>query len=171
MTELPEGMLQRGRPEDDRFEPSEHLYRRVPHVLWEDDYINLDAIELPDMSVNREKYGPPQWVRLLGEEYHDWGVIGFHVIDIPPEMQHLGVHIYRFRPRHVPHKRNYPHSEVQAYYANSDSIDAEQHIDDDFLKREQILRLQTLFSDEVQLRWREQLRRKCRIIIQAYQDA
>ena len=57
MAELPEGMLQRGRVEDNVFEASEYLYRRIPHDLWEADYINLDAIELPDMSVNRQKYG------------------------------------------------------------------------------------------------------------------
>jgi hypothetical protein len=171
MAELPEGMMQRGRLEDDVFEPEEHLYRRVLHELWEDDYINLDAIELPDMSVNREKYGPPQWVRLLSDEFHDWGVIGFQVRDIPAELQHLGAHIYRFRPKHVPHKHNYPHSEVQAYYARSDSPEAEEHIDDEFLIKEQIQQLETLFPDELQLRWREQLRRKCRIIIQAYQEA
>ena len=170
MAELPQEMLQRGRAEDNVFEPSEQLYRRVPHDLWEEDYINLDAIELPDMSVNRQKYGPPQWVRLPSEEYHDWGVIGFQVEDIPPEMQHLGVHIYRFRPKHVPHKHNYPHSEVQAYYARTDSPAAEEHIDNDFLKREKVLQLESLFPDVLQLRWREQLRRKCRIVIRAYQE-
>jgi hypothetical protein len=106
----------------------------------------------------------------LSEEFHDWGVIGFQVRDIPAEMQHLGVHIYRFRPKHVPHKRNYPHSEVQAYYARSDSPEVEEHIDQEFLKKEQIQQLETLFPDELQLRWREQLRRKCRIIIQAYEE-
>src|SRR5947208_17183332 len=111
MAELPEGMFQRGRLEDPIFEPEECLYRRVPHELWDDDYVNLDAIELPDMSVNREKYGPPQWVRLLNDEFHDWGVIGFQVREIPAELQHLGVQIYRFKPKHVPQKRHFPHSE------------------------------------------------------------
>jgi hypothetical protein len=31
-------------------------------------------------------------------------------------------------------------------------------------------KLATLFPDELQLRWREQLRRKCRIVIQAYEQ-
>jgi hypothetical protein len=171
MGELPEGMLQRGKPVDDVFEPKEYLYRRVPHELWDDDYVNLDAIELPDMSVNRGKYDSPQWVRLLSDEFHDWGVIGFQVRDIPAELQHLRVHIYRFRPKHVPHKHNYPHSEVRAYYARSDSPQVEQHISQEFLRKERIRHLETLFPDELQLRWREQLRRRCRIIIRAYEEA
>jgi hypothetical protein len=117
MPELPEGMMQLDKPVDDLFKRDEQLYRRVPHEYWEDDYVNVDAIELPDMSVNRGKYSQPQWVRLLGEQYHDWGVIRFQVKDIPGEMQHLGAHIFRFRCKHVPHKYNYPHSEVQAFYS------------------------------------------------------
>lgn len=171
MPELPEGMMQLGRPADDVFKPDEHLFRRVPHELWEDDYVNLDAIELPDMSVNREKYGPPQWTRLLSEEYHDWGVIGFQVKNIPAEMQHLGVHIFRFKPKHIPHKRNYPHAEVQAFHAKANLPAEVEHIDQEFLKTEQIHRLETLFPKELQLRWREQLRRKCRIVIKAYEVA
>jgi hypothetical protein len=171
MADLPEGMMQLNRGMDDAFKKDEYLYRRVPHESWDDDYVTLDSIELPDMSVNRGKYGPPQWVRLLSDEFRDWGVIGFQVKDIPAEMQHLGVHIFRFRPRHVPHRRNYPHSEVQAYYARADSPDKEEHIDKNFLDHEQIQQLETLFPDELQLRWREQLRRKCRVIIKIYVDS
>jgi hypothetical protein len=121
------------------------------------------------MSVNRGKYSLPHWVRLLGDEYCDWGVIGFRVDDIPGVMQHLGVQIFRFRPMHVPQKYNYPHSEVQAYYSKADEPTVEEHIDKEFLKNEQRGQLETLFPDELQLRWREQLRRKCRIVIKAYQ--
>lgn len=171
MDELPEGMMQRDKLVDDSFTPTEQLYRRVPHAYWDDDHVNVDAIELPDMSVNRGKFSEPQWVRLLGDEFRDWGVIGFRVEDIPTEMQHLGVHIFRFRPKHVPHKHNYPHSEVQAFYSKAESPSDEEHINMDFLKREKMRRLATLFPEELQLRWREQLRRKCRIVIKAYESA
>jgi hypothetical protein len=78
MVELPEGMLQLDKPVDDVFKPDEFLFRRVPHDCWDEDRVAVDAIELPDMSVNRGKYSLPQWVRLLSDEFHDWGVIGFH---------------------------------------------------------------------------------------------
>jgi hypothetical protein len=171
MPDPPEGMMQLDKPVDDVFKPEEYLYRRAPHELRDDDYVSLDAIELPDMSVNRGKYSLPQWVRLISDEVHDWGVIGFQVSDIPSEIQHLGVHIFRFRPKHVPHKRNYPHSEVRAYYSTPDSPEIEEHIDSEFLNKEKIQKLETLFSDELQLRWREQLRRKCRIVLKAFQEA
>jgi hypothetical protein len=170
MPEIPEGMMQLDKMVDDVFKPDEHLYRRVPHDYWDDDYVNVDAIDLPDMSVNRAKYSLPQWVRLLSDEYHDWGVISFQVKDIPAEMQHLGVHIFRFRPKHVPHKHNYPHSEVQAFYSKADQPEIEEHINQEFLKKEKMDQLETLFPEELQLRWREQLRRKCRIAIKAYQN-
>jgi len=171
MPEVPEGMMQHEKPVDDVFKSDEQLYRRVPHAYWDDDYVNMDAIDLPDMSVNRGKYSLPQWVRLISEECRDWGVIGFQVGDIPADMQHLGVHLFRFRPKHVPHKYNYPHSEVQAFYSKADAPAAEEHIDNEFIKRERLLNLETLFPDDLQLRWREQLRRKCRIIIKAYQHS
>ena len=119
MPELPPAMRTQGRAADQEFSPDEYLYRRVPLIHWEewDDFIELDAIELPDMSVMRSKYAHPEWARFEGDdyEYHDWGVIGFRVGDIPTPLQHLGVFLCTFRAEHVPLKRNFPHSEVRAY--------------------------------------------------------
>ena len=70
MPDLPDGMMQLDKPVDDVFKPDEPLYRRVPHESWDEDRVNIDAIDLPDMSVNRGKYSEPQWVRLIGGEYH-----------------------------------------------------------------------------------------------------
>src|ERR1017187_3749497 len=156
MADLPDGMFQLDKPIDDVFPPDEYLYRRVPHEWLDDDYIYADALELPDMSVNRGKYSRPEWVRLLSDGFRDWGVIGFQVKDIPAELQNLGVHIFRFRPKHVPQKRNYPHSEVQAYYSKAEVPEIEDHINKEWLKKEQIQQLDTVFPDELQLRWREQ---------------
>jgi hypothetical protein len=171
MPELPEGMMQHDKPVDDIFHADEQMYRRVPHEYWDDHHVNLDAVELPDMSVNRGKYSLPRWIRLTSPEFCDWGVIGFQVKEIPAEMQHLGVHIFRFRPKHVPLKYNYPHSEVRAFYTKVEAPANEEHINREFLKKEKLLNLDTLFPDELQIRWREQLRRKCRIVIKAHQEA
>lgn len=146
MIELPPGMRTEGRQPDQQFHSDEHLYRRVPLVLWEDadDPIELDAIELPDMSVVRSKYGHPEWARFEGDEYkyEDWGVIGFRVGDIPPELMHLGVFHYTFGPVHDPLKKNYPHSEVRAY-ENGQHVDVAANLD-----------------YALHLRWREHLARR-----------
>ncbi len=163
MADVPDEMMQKGRAADQDFSPNEWLYRRVPHVLWDDGGVELDAIELPDMSVNREKHGGrPEWARLLSDDYADWGVIGFQVQDVPPELQHIGIYLYKFRPVHVPHHRNYHHTEVQAYETRVDEPGRETHIGKSLMDR---------ITPDVHLRWREHLRRRCRIILRAYQPA
>ncbi|MEZ6099960.1 MAG: hypothetical protein R3E01_13410 [Pirellulaceae bacterium] len=151
MSDLPAAMQTRGRQPDDVFQPDELLYRRVPPIHWEDwdEDIELDAIELPDMSVVRSKYAHPEWVRFEGTTYKfsNWGVVGFRVDSIPPELQHLGVYRYTFDVRHDPKKQNFPHSEVRAYEDGnhvtlSESLDAHLH-----------------------LRWREQLSRRLRKLL------
>jgi len=92
--------------------------------------------------------------------------------ELPEGMMQLGRHADDvFKPKHVPHKRNYSHSEVQAFHARADLPENEEHIDQAFLEKEKFLRLETLFPEELQLRWREQLRRKCLIVIKAYEEA
>ena len=160
MADLPDEMLQKDRQLDPVFRDEEWLYRRVPHELWDDDSIELDAIELPDMSVNRQKYSKPAWVRLDRDEYSDWGVIGFQVQDIPPEIQDDGAFLFPFRSVHVPLRRNYSHTEVRAYESPVDHPEEETHIGKALMNR---------VEPEVHLRWRERLRRKCRIILRAYE--
>src|SRR5437867_2558855 len=114
MAEIPPDMMTRGRPKDPAFRDDETLYRRFRPDDLDGRRISPDAVELPDMSVNRSKYGPPDWL-LLGEEFLGWGVFGFTVGDIPPQMVDKGVVVYTFAPEHVPLKYNYPHSEVWAF--------------------------------------------------------
>jgi hypothetical protein len=144
-------MVTSGRQADQRFEPEEFLYRRVPPEQWEawDDDIELDAIELPDMSVVRGKYAHPEWARFQGDEYKyaDWGVIGFRVQNIPSPLQHLGVFICTFRAVHAPLRRNFPHSEVQAF-------EDEMHID-----------APSKLDFNLHLRWREHLLRSIKKLI------
>jgi hypothetical protein len=62
MPNLPDGMLAKGRAIDPRFDPDERLFRAFAAQDLDGDKVAVDAIELPDMSVNREKYGPPNWL-------------------------------------------------------------------------------------------------------------
>lgn len=114
MADLPRAMMANGRPEDQIFADDESLYRRFRPEQIDGDEISIAAVELPDMSVLREKYGRPEWL-LLDEAHAAWGVLAFRVADIPPrrEVWHEGVIAYVLEPIHVPLKNNYPHAEVQ----------------------------------------------------------
>ncbi len=149
MADEPDAMKQLGRSPDPTFHPEERLFRRFRPDDVEGTTVAVDAIELPDMSVNREKYGPPTWL-LLDEEHETWGVAGFRVKDIPPDIMHLGIIQYTFQAEHRPLHNNYPHSEVRAYKDGT-------HID---LKHSEDL------DPEPHLRWRERLQWKIRIAIQ-----
>ena len=154
MPDLPSAMLRNGRPKDQDFRLDEYLYRRVPLELWDDAdvAIDIDAIELPDMSVIRGKYGHPEWARLESDECIDWGVIGFRVDDIPVRLLHLGVFTWTFGPRHVPLDENYSHSEVWAY-ENGTHVNAKNRLD-----------------AHLHLRWREMLLRRVKTIIRPYES-
>jgi hypothetical protein len=148
MADVPEEMKRNGRPEDPHFDDNEKLYRRLPPGFLDGRLIAIEALELPDMSVNREKFGPPQWL-LIGD-YEGWGVFGFEVQHIPAELLQDGVTKYTFGPRHRPLKNNYPHSEVWAFRDG-------RHID---AKNSDLL-----LDPEAHQRWRQRLAWKCRIVI------
>jgi hypothetical protein len=158
MAEIPAAMRKDDRHEDPHFTPGEYLYRRVPLESWEEgEEVDVDAIELPDMSVLRSKYGHPEWARLESDDYAEWGVIGFMVGDIPPELLHSGVFQFVFKPRHDPLKKNYPHTEVRAY----EVIDRQEvHINGKT----------RLMDPDVHLRWRERLLQKIKEFIQPHEE-
>ena len=52
MADLPDAMRQRDRPPDPHFDPDERLFRRFRPEDVEGNTVAVDAIELPDMSVN-----------------------------------------------------------------------------------------------------------------------
>ncbi|MEQ9588030.1 MAG: hypothetical protein RJS97_08760 [Parvibaculaceae bacterium] len=150
MADVPEEMKKHGRDEDVHFADDEHLFRRFPPEFCEGQRIVIEALELPDMSVNRAKYGPPNWL-LLHEDFGGWGVFGFEVGHIPAEFVEDGVTKYTFGPKHRPLKNNYPHSEVRAY-RDGEHIDAKKS--------------ELLLDPEAHQRWRQRLAWKCKIVIQ-----
>jgi hypothetical protein len=159
-------MYQKERLIDPEFTPQESLFRRVSPFIWDDwkddGDIELDAIQFPDMSVNREKYGPAESARWERGKYVDWGVVGFLVGDIPSEILYQGAVIYRLKAAHKPERRNYPHSEVQAFEAKWESPQVEIHIDESTMPGVPL---------EAQQEWRELLRRKCRITLRPGEEA
>jgi hypothetical protein len=149
MADVPDEMLTKERKLDRHFADTEELFRRFAPENLEGARIAVDAIELPDMSMNRSKFGPADWL-LLDEGFDGWGVFAVKVGDIPKELLHVGLFLYTFEPRHVPLKSNYPHSEIWAFVAGK-------HID---LKNEHLL------DPNVHQRWRQLLVWKTRIAIQ-----
>ena len=60
VSKRPRGMRREERDgEYPHFDPEEYLFRRVPLILWPsaDDLVEVDAVELPDMSVGRSRMG------------------------------------------------------------------------------------------------------------------
>ncbi|MSU77045.1 MAG: hypothetical protein EXS16_03005 [Gemmataceae bacterium] len=136
---------------DAAFPKAEFLFRRVPLGLWDDasQPVEVNAVELPDISCGRSKYGHPEWLRLDRVNGNDryfegWGVIGFQVSDIPPERWDLGVFQFTFTPFHAPEEWNYPHSEIRVFAG-------ERHID-----------LLDVLPEDIHLEWRELLLRHSR---------
>lgn len=154
-------MLQGARHVTPHFDKRESLYRRIPHDLWDEDDpahpIDIDAIELPDMSVGRSRFAHPEWLR-LASGCADWAVVGFRVEDIPREQFIDGIR-YEFGPVHAPERRNYPHSEVRAYRAATEAV-PDEHVDGK----------KVMMPDRVHLEWREKLLRHVRVFIRALQS-
>lgn len=142
MADVSAEMMAHGRPADPNFEEHENLYRRFSPDKLDGDEVSIAAVALPDLSVIREKYGRPQWL-LLEDEYADWGVLAFLVRDIPPSraLWHEGVVAFNLEPRHVPHRQNYPHSEVWVFRAGSHLCQDNGNLD--------------LLDPDFHLRWRE----------------
>jgi hypothetical protein len=151
MPDIPEEMKKNGRPRIPEFDPDEYLYRRVMPQQWDEAEIDIDAIELPDMSVNRSSLGPPQWVRLEEDRCQHWAVVGFKVKDIPTDILHLGIDLYTFYAMHIPLELNYPHSEVRCN-RNGVHINAKRNLD-----------------KALHQRWREKLLWKMKTFLRPYE--
>ncbi|HYV38923.1 MAG TPA: hypothetical protein VE988_24780 [Gemmataceae bacterium] len=90
------------------------MFRRVRQEnLKRDGKPTLFAFELPDMSVNRERFGTAEEAR-SGFDQQQWGVAAFLVMDIPPRVAwtHLA-QVYNLLPRHIPTNSNFAHTEVR----------------------------------------------------------
>ena len=113
MRKVPSELDQGIRVADQNYVPEEHLFRRFrPEYGDEPD---LDAIQLPDISVNRGKYCEP--LHTLWSEsgqYDEWGVLRFSVKNVPPRLSFAGIKEYKFEIFHAPQRRNYPHTEIRA---------------------------------------------------------
>jgi hypothetical protein len=144
MPEVPADMMTFDREPDPIFDDMERLFRRFPPACFDRGGVSIAAIELPDMSVVREKYGRPEWL-LLDEEYLGWGVLYFLVRDIPPneEIIQSGFMSFSLEPRHVPLKKNYPHSEVSVFRDGVHICRSNNNVD--------------LLDPDFHLRWRERI--------------
>jgi hypothetical protein len=157
MAEKPPGMHRKDGNRDrgigSTFPHDEFLYRRVPDCFWDDAAnppFELDAVRMPDMSVARSKYAHPEWLRLESVDHSLWGVIGFEVGKVPPEMFSNGVR-FVFRVEHDPLPHNYPHTVVRAFRDGDSGL---RHVDSE----------KDLPADRYLL-WREKLRRVSLVLL------
>jgi len=132
-------MCRNEREIDNTFHPEEYLFRRVPTKIWDtpDPMPEADAIELPDISVGRSRYGHPEWTRLDPENdryFKSWGIIGVKVGLIPPSYQPEGGPAFAYTPSHQPLEQDYPHTEIQAFQgelqlSTKESVPEELHLE------------------------------------------
>ena len=119
-SELPAEMMMNGRAPITHFAPNELLSRRIPADTTYFDFdaggIEMDAVELPDMSVHRDLLGSNLWLLI---EHPTAGIASFRVTDIPPAIQHAGTTWYTSFAVHRPLRRNWAHTQVEAYVANA----------------------------------------------------
>jgi hypothetical protein len=138
------------------------MYRRFRPEDFDDDdgRLELDVVELPDISVFRGKFALPRDVLFSSTgQYDGWGVARFLAGRIPPSMMHQGVTTYIFEPRHVPYEDKYPHSEVWAFTGGVHIDKAAMHLlDPDFhLKfRERMLRVTDVVIRPGEYEWIEE---------------
>lgn len=146
MAEKPPEMLRNNRPKVD-IQPGERLYRRVNPADWGEPHPEVDALDVPDMSVNRGRpHGEPEWVLLESDNHAAWGIVYFVADTIPARMIHSDGTEYTFRTEHVPLAENYPHSEIRA-----------------FLNGERFQTKKSLFDRDLSLRWRNALLQQTRV--------
>lgn len=145
-------MKRAGRPLDPDFAPSECLYRRISPTSFQNGEIDVDAVNLPDVSTMRSKYTPqPEWVLIdpdRGYDFRHWGIAQVRVDGIPK----MSRGIVKFSPCHDPSENNYPHTEIRAYDATGEHLTG--------------MPIARLLSPEVHLDFRERLLRKMTILQQ-----
>lgn len=152
---------------DQRFRDEEQLFRRVfrQNVL-PNGKATLMAFELPDMSVNREKYSTAAETR-RGFRLEDWGVVSILVGDMPPrESIPQQEHSYRFRARHVPAAGNFAHSEVRVWREASCELLITERRTSDFRPDDPDLNCPRagldMLDPDFHMRWRKRLALRCR---------
>lgn len=159
-------------PPNQSFPNTERLFRRVrKSEIGRGGKVRVTAFELPDMSVNRERYGTAEEAR-QGHDPADWAVVAFAVAGIPPKKDWAHVaHVYRLSPRHVPLAGNLAHSEVRIWRKAAGSFvlitdrregDFEEGDPDRFARRGAPA---ALLDPEFHMRWRKHIARAARLVL------
>jgi hypothetical protein len=106
-------MYRSGRAVDPDFDASEDLYQRFLPEAVLNRIILATAFRFPKQSVNRSKYGPPEWVKFSEDGRYDrYGVLSYTPGDLPDRLVSGDGRAFTFYPRHVPEEDNYSHCEI-----------------------------------------------------------
>ena len=140
-----------GDPIDPVFLDEEQLFLRIrPDASYPNrQELLLSDLRFPAFSVNRGKYSRAE--DALAPSWPTWGVAAFSVSDIPsmlegPAGEHSVIGRINFRPIHCPELGNYSHSEIRSSSESEESANP---------------------SRKVRVAFREHLRQRLRIVIQA----
>lgn len=153
------------------FQGSERLFHRVRRNNVRNGKPTPSAFSLPDMSVNREKFGDPEEAR-KGFDKADWGVSAFTVADIPPResLAHMA-QTYRLLPRHVPVPGNHAHSEVRVWRVVEEVFKLitnrkpEDFEEDDPDREEPCDTAEALLDPDFHMRWRKRIALAARMVL------
>jgi hypothetical protein len=121
----PKHMYRNGRPIDNKFKPTDHLYHRCRKDDVFEDRMLPDRIRSRDPSVNWSKYSKP-WDVIF--DHPGEGIVRFIVRDLPielpksppeppknPKKSIAPIKLHSFFPIHDPIEDNYSHSEIRTF--------------------------------------------------------
>jgi hypothetical protein len=112
-------MYRDGRPREPVFSPQELLFRRYSSEHWVDGKFVAVGFKFPKQSVNRERFSQPEDVLFSDSgEFNGWGVLEFHVSDVPLHIS-FAQGLVSFFVKHSPYDDNYAHSEIWSDKDNS----------------------------------------------------
>jgi len=112
-------------PPDQSFSPEERLFRavQVKHVQ-DGTTVLADAIQLPSLSCNREKYRdfPEAVLAIFSHKPEDCYlyVAILSAVDMPPPKTADGKVFWELFPEHIPEEENYSHTEIRARRCGKD---------------------------------------------------
>lgn len=125
----PQHLLRNGRPEDQAFDASELLYRRLPAGTDVSNGIEGECIGFSKnaqtgeigCSLNRAKYSVPRDAFRPFDRHEKMGLAKFESGSVVPDVIDEGNNTFTFMVVHDPQDDNYSHSEIRAY--RSDNLD------------------------------------------------
>ena len=125
-------------PEDPDFAPDEQLYRAINPNYYADGAISSEAIDFPDCSFDRSKYGSPDRLLARFPAWREWGAAALRIGDVPGSIDLSGNHWMGFEIKHSPSARNRAHTMVLCFVDGSGPLTPGSQVSPDAEKKYRI---------------------------------